>query len=90
MGPFTRNRAGPLREIVQLAQTERSLADATNAFRSRLLDLQTFDTVHNIVGAVYPTLPVLDREATVRAALADRAQLLEDIRARMRRDGYLP
>ena len=64
-----------------LADAERALADATATFKSRLADLQLLNVTHNVVGDEYPKLPVLDREATVAAAKAERETRLAEIRA---------
>jgi hypothetical protein len=64
----------------KLEQTERYLKDASASFRSRLVDLQTFDALHNIVGADYPTLPELDREATIKQARAEHQRRMTEYR----------
>jgi hypothetical protein len=63
------------------AHAERSLANASALFKSRLVDLKTFDALHNVVAEDYPRLPKLDREATITAAQADRDARLAKIRA---------
>jgi hypothetical protein len=70
----------------KLDECERHLAAAERTLQARLTDLRVYDQLHNI-DADY-MVPVLDRDAVKREALADRGKRLADIRERMARDGY--
>jgi hypothetical protein len=70
----------------KLDECERHLAAAERMLQARLTDLRVYDQLHN-VEADY-TVPVLDRDAVKRDAIAERDQRLADIRDRMARDGY--
>jgi hypothetical protein len=74
----------------ELKPTEQALEVATAMFKTRLLDLMTFDAANGIESADYPTCPELDRAATEAAAKADYNARMAEIRARMERDGYGP
>ena len=67
----------------RLEEHEYSLANAERALQSRLTNLRVYDAAHNI-DADY-TVPVLDRDAIVRDARAEREAGMADIRARMQR-----
>jgi hypothetical protein len=70
----------------RLDECERHLAAAERTLQARLTDLRVYDQLHNIE-ADY-TVPVLDRDAVERDAIAERNQRLADIRDSMARDGY--
>jgi hypothetical protein len=74
----------------ELKPADQALEVATAMFKTRLLDLMTFDAANGIEGADYPTCPELDRAATEAAAKADYNARMAQIRARMERDGYAP
>lgn len=65
----------------KLDEAEHGLVDATATFKSCLADLMAFDLANNIE-ADYPTLPVLDREATVAAGRARYEKAMAEARAR--------
>jgi hypothetical protein len=66
----------------KLEEAERGLIEATAMFKSRLVDLMTFDLANNIEADNYPALPVLDREATIASARASYEKGMADMRAR--------
>lgn len=70
----------------KLEAAERRLIDATAFFKSRLIDLMTFDAANRVQGSAdYPKLPVLDREATIAAGKADYKRRMAEVRARFER-----
>ena len=56
---------------LDLPKLEATLTTQRATFRSRLADLQAFDLLHHVDGAVYPKLVEVDREATMAQAKAD-------------------
>ena len=56
---------------LEVPKLEATLTAQRATFRSRLADLQSFDLLHHVDGAVYPKLVEVDREATMAQAKAD-------------------
>ena len=50
---------------------EADLRTAEAEFNTALVNLQTFDELHRVEGACYPSLPAIDREAIARKGTAD-------------------
>lgn len=87
---FYKSTGSLLFNSYKLEDAERALTSATATFKSRLIDLMTFDAANNIEGADYPRLAVLDREATIIAGKAEYDRRMAEVRAHMARDDYPP
>ena len=56
-----------------MSQTpEHQMQDARRRFDSALVDLQTFDALHAVEGATYPTASTIDRDAIAAQGRAER------------------